>query len=84
MSGLSKHVAANHSEEMKKCGEKEEKSMTRFSKFDNKRDGEKSRAEEKLPLNSFLSPRFLFLGAADRCHLKSQRYFLIVKGRAGR
>lgn len=38
---------------------------------------------EKTPSELFSFPRFLFLRAADRCHLKLQRYFLIVKGRAG-
>lgn len=44
---LSKCVAANHSEEMKKRGEEEKKkSTTHFSKFDNKRDGEKEQGGE--------------------------------------
>lgn len=79
---LSKCVPANHSEEMKNVeGKKKKKSTTHFSNFDNKRDGKRA-GRRKLPLNSSF-PRFLFLCAADRCHLKLQRYFLIVKGRAG-
>lgn len=78
---LSKCVPSNHSEEMKNVEEKK-KSTTHFSKFDNKRDGKKS-GEEKTPSELFSFLRFLFLCAADRCHLKLQRYFLIVKGRAG-
>lgn len=63
---LSKCVPANHSEEMEKKkrggkgGRKKKKSMTHFSKFDNKRDGKRAGRRE-LPLNSFLSLASFFL-----------------------
>lgn len=61
--GLSKCVPANHSEEMKNVEKK--KSMTHFSKFDNKRDGKRAR-RRKLPLNSFLSlASFFFAPLTD-------------------
>lgn len=62
---LSKCVPANHSEEMKNVEGKKKKSMTHFSKFDNKRDG-KGAGRRKLPLNSFLSlASFFFTPLTD-------------------
>lgn len=55
--------------------------MTHFSKFDNKRDGK--RAGWGYTPSELFSGCCFFSAPADRCHLKLQRYFLIVKGRAG-